>query len=130
MRGSADELEASATTLATRGLLPLAADWAALAAAAHRAAGDPAGSERCLTAARSRVAACQGLATPLVRDLVTRSPLSRREREIAEMAADGWSNRRIATHLVLSERTVENHLYRVFAKLGISSRDELAALLT
>jgi DNA-binding CsgD family transcriptional regulator len=39
------------------------------------------------------------------------------------------SNRQIARRAVVSERTVENHLYRAFIKLGISSRDELAAAI-
>jgi DNA-binding CsgD family transcriptional regulator len=53
-------------------------------------------------------------------------PLSAREHEIASLAASGLSNRQIARRAVVSERTVENHLYRAFIKLGISSRDELA----
>jgi DNA-binding NarL/FixJ family response regulator len=59
------------------------------------------------------------------------SPLriSRREREVAHLAADGHTNREIAEQLCLSERTVENHLYRVFAKLGIRSRRELSRAL-
>lgn len=127
--GDGAALEQAAAALAARGWLPLAADWAALAAAAHRRAGDAAAAERCLAAARTHAGACQGLATPLVRDLVARSPLSRREREVADLAAGGWSNRRIAAHFVLSERTVENHLYRAFAKLGIATRQELADIL-
>jgi DNA-binding CsgD family transcriptional regulator len=53
--------------------------------------------------------------------------LSRREREVAELVATGATNRQIAARLVLSERTVERHLARIFAKLGISSRAALAA---
>jgi DNA-binding CsgD family transcriptional regulator len=57
-------------------------------------------------------------------------PLSAREHEIASLAASGLTNRQIAQRAVVSERTVENHLYRVFIKLGISSRDELAAAIS
>jgi DNA-binding NarL/FixJ family response regulator len=46
------------------------------------------------------------------------------------MAADGLSNREIGQKLYLSNRTVGSHLYRVFPKLGITSRTELAAALT
>ncbi len=42
--------------------------------------------------------------------------------------AAGLSNRQIADRLVVSVRTVEGHVYRVFAKLGIERRDELAHL--
>ncbi|WP_298253425.1 LuxR family transcriptional regulator [uncultured Arthrobacter sp.] len=55
--------------------------------------------------------------------------LTSREREIALLAADGLSNRAIARRLVLSTRTVEGHLYRIFAKLGIAHREDLTGIL-
>jgi DNA-binding CsgD family transcriptional regulator len=55
------------------------------------------------------------------------SALSARELEVAELVATGATNRQIAARLVLSERTIERHLARSFAKLGISSRAALAA---
>ncbi len=55
--------------------------------------------------------------------------LSRRESEIADLAAAGLSNKEIAQRLIIGERTVESHLYRVFTKLGISSRDQIAGAL-
>jgi DNA-binding CsgD family transcriptional regulator/tetratricopeptide (TPR) repeat protein len=57
-------------------------------------------------------------------------PLSPQELQIAQMAASGLSNREIADRLFLSHRTVGAHLYRVFPKLGIVSRSELARALT
>jgi ATP/maltotriose-dependent transcriptional regulator MalT len=54
--------------------------------------------------------------------------LTRREREIAELAAIGLSSKEIATQLVISERTVEAHLSHVYAKLGVPSRAALAAV--
>jgi len=45
---------------------------------------------------------------------------------VAELAALGMSNRQIAGELHLSINTVQNHLKRVFEKLGLSSRTELA----
>ncbi|KAA9134829.1 helix-turn-helix transcriptional regulator [Microbacterium caowuchunii] len=55
--------------------------------------------------------------------------LTPRELEIARLIAQGASNRDVAARLVVSERTVDNHLYRIFRKLGITSRSELAGLL-
>ncbi|SDN97814.1 ATP-binding protein [Actinacidiphila guanduensis] len=61
-----------------------------------------------------------------------RSVLSPQERQIAELAASGLSNKQIAERLYLSHRTIGAHLYQIFPKLGISSRaalrDALAAL--
>ncbi len=42
----------------------------------------------------------------------------------------GLSNRQIADRLVVSVRTVDGHLYRIFSKLGISTRDQLIHLLS
>ncbi|GAA2200369.1 helix-turn-helix transcriptional regulator [Sinomonas flava] len=55
--------------------------------------------------------------------------LTVREREVAVLAAKGTSNRKIAEDLGLSVRTVEGHLYQVFAKLSVSTRSELAGIL-
>jgi two-component system, NarL family, nitrate/nitrite response regulator NarL len=52
-------------------------------------------------------------------------PLSKREEEIAHMVAEGFSNRQISERLVLSEHTIKNYLFRVFEKLGVSTRVEL-----
>lgn len=53
-------------------------------------------------------------------------PLSKREAEIARLVAEGLSNRQISQRLVLSEHTIKNYLFRVFEKLGVESRVELA----
>jgi DNA-binding NarL/FixJ family response regulator len=45
------------------------------------------------------------------------------------LAAEGLSNREIGQQLYLSHRTVRNHLYRIFPKLGVTSRVELAAVV-
>ena len=52
--------------------------------------------------------------------------LSGREREIAELVAEGRTNREIGGELFLSEKTVEGHLTRIFGKLGVTSRVEVA----
>ena len=53
-------------------------------------------------------------------------PLSKREEEIARLVAEGLSNRQISQRLTLSEHTIKNYLFRVFEKLGVSTRVELA----
>lgn len=55
--------------------------------------------------------------------------LTRREKEIAGLAAGGLSSKEIADRLFLSVRTVDSHLSRIFAKAGVRSRRELAAVL-
>ena len=55
------------------------------------------------------------------------SPLTAREREIAALVAEGLSNRAIAARLVISTRTVDGHVERILAKLGFSSRAQVAA---
>ena len=51
--------------------------------------------------------------------------LTRREREIAELAARGLSNREIAEELCITETTVKKHLSNIFEKLEINSRERL-----
>ncbi|MGC2110650.1 MAG: response regulator transcription factor [Candidatus Korobacteraceae bacterium] len=51
--------------------------------------------------------------------------LTRREEEIVYLVAEGLRNKEIAEQLKLSEHTIRNYLFRIFEKLGISSRSEL-----
>ena len=55
--------------------------------------------------------------------------LSAREEQIVSLVAEGMKNREIAELLGLSEHTVKNHLFRIFERLGISSRAELILYL-
>jgi predicted ATPase/DNA-binding CsgD family transcriptional regulator len=56
-----------------------------------------------------------------------RAELSRRETEIAELVARGMSNKEIAGSLVISQRTAETHVEHILAKLGFTSRTQIAA---
>ncbi len=58
-----------------------------------------------------------------------RDDLTAQELQIAQLASEGMSNREIGQRLFLSHRTISTHLYRVFPKLGITSRAELSAAL-
>jgi DNA-binding NarL/FixJ family response regulator len=57
----------------------------------------------------------------------TNKPLTRREREVADLVAQGLSTRQIAQQLVLSERTVEKHVANLLKKLNLRSRNQVAA---
>jgi DNA-binding CsgD family transcriptional regulator len=73
--------------------------------------------------------ATEGGVTPLFVVVDTVVPLTRREREVAGLAAAGRTSREIADACFLSVRTVDNHLARVYDKLGVRSRAELTAAM-
>jgi DNA-binding CsgD family transcriptional regulator len=107
----------------------LAADAAADAAVAWTRRGH---SRNAAAATRQAVAladACQGATTPALRSINARARLTPAEHETAVLAAAGHSNKAIADELVLSVRSVENRLQRVYEKLGISSRAALSQAL-
>jgi DNA-binding NarL/FixJ family response regulator len=54
-------------------------------------------------------------------------PLTCRETEVAEMLANGSTNRTIAEVLTISERTVDTHVQNILAKLGVNSRVQIAS---
>jgi DNA-binding NarL/FixJ family response regulator len=66
---------------------------------------------------------------PFVTDAKGQILLTKREQEIVSKVAEGMKNREIAELLNVSEHTVKNHLFRIFERLGISSRAELILYL-
>ena len=63
------------------------------------------------------------------RSVETRDDLTAQEAQIARLARDGLSNVEIGERMFISQHTVAYHLRKVFSKLGISSRNQLAQLL-
>jgi ATP/maltotriose-dependent transcriptional regulator MalT len=59
----------------------------------------------------------------------TDTTLSEREQAIADLVAEGRTNKQVAATLFLAEKTVEHHLSRIYVKLGVRSRVELASRL-
>lgn len=106
-----------------------AAEAAAAAASIHRDAGRIGSALAASRRAKRLAGLCEGASTPALGAAELRVGLTRREREIGTLAASGHSNRDIAARLVISIRTVENHLHAAYAKLGVTGRDELAPIL-
>jgi DNA-binding CsgD family transcriptional regulator len=107
----------------------LAAESAAEAYRLHRDAGRGKPAARMASRAKGLAGVCEGAMTPALALIEDPLPLTRREREVGTLAASGLSNTQIADRLVVSVRTVENHLHRVFTKLGVEGRGELGAVL-
>jgi DNA-binding NarL/FixJ family response regulator len=118
-----------AATFAEIGALLLAAEAEADCSRAYRKAGRS--REAAAAAQRSQALAksCEGANTPALALVDEVTPLTRREREVSMLAAQGLPSKDIAEKLFLSVRTVENHLQRAYEKLGVSSRDGLARVL-
>ena len=139
--------ERAASGFAAMGAHGYAAEAATGAAAAYRRAGSSrdaarldgfAGTHLARTTALATLDRAQGRELALLRGanvvMPNVTPLPFRALyeiypEIARLAAGHLSNRQIAEQLVVSERTVENHLYRIFIKLAVTGRDDLAAAL-
>jgi DNA-binding CsgD family transcriptional regulator/tetratricopeptide (TPR) repeat protein len=125
LQSVADELEGLGAFL-------LAAEAASAAAAGWRRAGH---SRRATSAAHQAQACaerCPGVRTPLLAGSDSTQPstsLTKREHQVALLAAGGTTSKDIAEALHLSVRTVDNHLQRVYSKLGITNRKHLARTL-
>ena len=126
----ARDLEACGLAFDESGAAQLAAEAYGSAATAYRSRG----YLRAATAAARRAgelrAACGDVSPPALLLGADTPRLTPREREVAALAAAGASSREIAANLVLSVRTVQNHLQSAYGKLGVTSREELARLKT
>ncbi|MEU2618222.1 LuxR C-terminal-related transcriptional regulator [Streptomyces sp. NPDC007157] len=124
-RGDGAALDRAGEALAERGLLLFAAEAHAQAVRAHR---DPRAARMSRTRAVALARRCQGARTPALSGLVL-GELTARQRQIVTLAAAGLSNRQIAERLTLSVRTVGNHLYSAYTRLGASDRAALPWLV-
>ncbi|WP_043670979.1 LuxR family transcriptional regulator AbsR2 [Streptomyces xylophagus] len=123
--GDGPALDRVAGELEQRGFLLFAAEAHAQAVRAHR---DPRAARMSRTRAVALARRCQGARTPALSGLVL-GELTARQRQIVTLAAAGLSNREIAERLTLSIRTVGNHLYSAYARLGASDRGALPWLV-
>src|ERR1017187_2593124 len=74
--------------------------------------------------------AFKNISAPIALTVGNSSTLTKRELQVVQCAAAGKANKTIASELGLSEHTVKNYLFRVFEKLGVSSRVELLFYFT
>jgi DNA-binding CsgD family transcriptional regulator len=124
-----DQLGRAAEQFAAIGADLLAAEAAAQASAAFRNAMDRRNAQRWSTRSAELLAGLDGVDTPALHLGGESAELTSREREIALLAARRIPSKEIAQRLSVSRRTVDNHLHRVYAKLGVMGRDELAEAL-
>ncbi|MBQ0825941.1 LuxR family transcriptional regulator AbsR2 [Streptomyces tagetis] len=124
-RGDGPALDRVAGELERRGFLLYAAEARAQAARAHR---DPLAARTARTRAAALARRCQGARTPALSG-VALGQLTARQRQIVTLAAAGLSNRQIAERLTLSVRTVGNHLYGAYTRLGAGDRTALSRLV-
>jgi DNA-binding CsgD family transcriptional regulator len=120
----ANGLDAVAQAFASLGASLLAAEAATEASFVHESMGQMARSHASAARARQCLEECEGALTPVSTSL-PKEKLTLREIEVANLANTGLSNNEIALRLVVSTRTVESHLQRAYAKLGVASRQEL-----
>ena len=127
--GDGDGLLAASGQYAALGDRCTAADAAAQAAIAFTGAQQRKRGLYAAALAQQLAEECGGLCTPALRGPVAPSPLTGRQREVAELVAAGLSNKEIADRLLTSVRTVEGHLYRACQRVGAKSRGDLAAIM-
>ncbi|MEV6280240.1 AAA family ATPase [Nocardia sp. NPDC051832] len=120
-------LEAVAAEFEQSGRLPIAAEVYRQASRHYRDRGKADSARRCRAFAVAIGDRCPGV-SPMPGESDDFA-LTTREREIAVRALSGRTNREIAADIGVAKRTIDNHLARVYSKLGIGTRDELRRLL-
>jgi len=115
----------AAADLEANGLVLWAAEAAAEAARRFRSGGDQRAGSRWAARSGDLLDRCQGATTHLTLLGDGPEPLTARERDVARLAAQRLPSKEIAARLRLSRRTVDNHLRRIYRKLGITGRHEL-----
>jgi DNA-binding CsgD family transcriptional regulator len=125
-----EDYEAAALSFEKIGFLLVAAELWSMASTRYREEGLRSRAKAAAKSSAHLTGLCEGARTqPLQWVGSGAATITRRQREIALLAAAGATNAQIATELTLSERTVESHLYAVFAKLDISDRAQLSSAL-
>jgi DNA-binding CsgD family transcriptional regulator len=109
--------------------LALAAEAATELAELYRRAGDPRAAAAMGQRALRSIELAGGVRTPGLMRGSGVEPLTAREREVAMLAAGGLSSKGIAERLIVSKRTVDSHLDRVYRKLGVTGRDQITEAL-
>lgn len=106
-----------------------AAETACQICGIHRRRDEANLARRAAVMARELLPEGSGASTPPFAELPDVVPLTKREREVALLAAGGMTSKEIAERLYISVRSVDNHLSRVYTKLGISGRSDLSSVL-
>jgi DNA-binding CsgD family transcriptional regulator len=122
-------LERASTAFAAIGCDLPAAEAARAAGRLVMAMGDSRRAARLEALAVAALSRCDGANTPGIRAIEPTWRLTDREADVAELAARGMTSKDIADRLFVAVRTIDNHLRNIFAKLNITSRQELAAVL-
>ena len=141
LRVLAQQVDAGQVSAAARGLAEFGLTWDAtrLAGQAALQASDARVSGVMLQLARDLKGAADGVDGPAeprptdtaigARPATGRSPLSEREREVAELLLLGMPYRDIGAQLFISAKTVEHHVARIRRRLGAESRSEMLSML-
>lgn len=129
VRRSAGQLEEASLGFEAVGAWLLAAEARSAAGVIYQSEGTSRKAKAAERRTAELVALCGDVRTPGLPSGGAIDQLTRREKEVATLAAAGVSSKDIAARLFLSIRTVDNHLHHAYTKLGVTSREELALAL-